>query len=56
MDPDVPLLIPEVSAAHLDVIRGQQENRGHDTGFIVSKPNCSTAGLVLVRSLSSIFR
>jgi aspartate-semialdehyde dehydrogenase len=32
MDPDVPLLIPEVNAAHL----------------IVTNPNCSTAGLVLV--------
>lgn len=48
MDPDVPLLIPEVNAAHLDAIRVQQKNRGYDTGFIVTNPNCSTAGLVLV--------
>ncbi|HET7149959.1 MAG TPA: aspartate-semialdehyde dehydrogenase [Candidatus Acidoferrum sp.] len=48
MDPDVPLLIPEVNAAHLDAIRAQQKNRGYDTGFIVTNPNCSTAGLVLV--------
>jgi aspartate-semialdehyde dehydrogenase len=48
MDPDVPLLIPEVNAAHLDAIPTQQKNRGFDTGFIVTNPNCSTAGLVLV--------
>ncbi len=48
MDPDVPLLIPEVNAAHLDAIAMQQKNRGYDSGFIVTNPNCSTAGLVLV--------
>jgi aspartate-semialdehyde dehydrogenase len=48
MDSDVPLLIPEVNAAHLDAIPLQQKNRGYDTGFIVTNPNCSTAGLVLV--------
>jgi len=48
MDPVVPLLIPEVNAAHLDAIPLQQKNRGDGTGFIVTNPNCSTAGLVLV--------
>jgi aspartate-semialdehyde dehydrogenase len=48
MSPDVPLLIPEVNAAHLDAIPNQQKNRGYGTGFIVTNPNCSTAGLVLV--------
>ena len=48
MDPDVPLLIPEVNASHLEAIPVQQRNRGYDTGFIVTNPNCSTAGLVLV--------
>jgi aspartate-semialdehyde dehydrogenase len=48
MDPDVPLLIPEVNAAHLEAIPTQQRNRGYDSGFIVTNPNCSTAGLVLV--------
>jgi len=47
-DADVPLLIPEVNASHLDAIPVQQKNRGYDTGFIVTNPNCSTAGLVLV--------
>lgn len=48
MDADVPLLIPEVNASHLDAIPVQQKNRGYDRGFIVTNPNCSTAGLVLV--------
>jgi aspartate-semialdehyde dehydrogenase len=48
MDPDVPLLIPEVNAQHLDAIPLQQKNRGYSSGFIVTNPNCSTAGLVLV--------
>ncbi len=47
MDPDVPLLIPEVNAAHLAAIPVQQKNRGYDRGFIVTNPNCSTAGLVV---------
>src|SRR5260370_20257649 len=48
MDPDVPLLIPEVNASHLDAIPLQKKNRGYDGGFMVTNPNCSTAGLVLV--------
>ena len=48
MEADVPLLIPEVNASHLDAIPVQQRNRGYDTGFIVTNPNCSTVGLVLV--------
>src|SRR5499433_2337147 len=48
MDPDVPLLIPEVNASHLDSVLLQQKNRGYGSGFIVTNPNCSTAGLVLV--------
>jgi aspartate-semialdehyde dehydrogenase len=48
MAADVPLLIPEVNAAHLDAIALQQKNRGYSSGFIVTNPNCSTAGLVLV--------
>ena len=48
MDLDVPLLIPEVNAAHVNSIPVQQKNRGYDSGFIVTNPNCSTAGLVVV--------
>ena len=56
MDADVPLLIPEVNAAHLDAIPVQQKNRGYGSGFIVTNPNCSTAGLVLVlKPLADVF-
>src|SRR5260370_14554337 len=48
MDPDVPLLIPEVNSAHLDAIPAQQKNRSYDTCFIITHPNCSAACLVLV--------
>jgi aspartate-semialdehyde dehydrogenase len=48
MDAYVPLLIPEVNAAHLQAIPIQQKKCGYDRGFIVTNPNCSTAGLVLV--------
>jgi len=40
----VPLLIPEVNPAHLDLVRKQPTfDQG---GFIVTNPNCSTVGLV----------
>jgi aspartate-semialdehyde dehydrogenase len=56
MDKDVPLLIPEVNASHVDCIPVQQKNRGYNGGFIVTNPNCSTAGLVLVlKPLADIF-
>src|SRR5215470_2397088 len=44
MDPDVPLLIPEVNHQHLGLITHQQYSSG---GFIVTNPNCSTIMLVL---------
>jgi len=46
MDPDVPLVIPEINAGHLDLIEQQRAARGWP-GAILANPNCSTAGLVL---------
>jgi len=46
MDKDVPLLIPEVNAGHLDAVEVQKKNRGWD-GFIVTNPNCTTIQFVL---------
>jgi aspartate-semialdehyde dehydrogenase len=43
MDPDVPLLIPEVNHDHLR----QLESQSHGKGFIVTNPNCSTIMLAL---------
>lgn len=47
MEPDVPLLIPEVNPEHAAAIRVQQQRRGWDNGFVVTNPNCSTIHLVL---------
>lgn len=47
MEADVPLLIPEVNPQHLSLIPYQQQQRGWDTGYIVTNPNCSTIHLVL---------
>ncbi|MDP3764945.1 MAG: aspartate-semialdehyde dehydrogenase [Nanoarchaeota archaeon] len=45
MDDDVPLLIPEVNAEHLSIIKKQKKRFGK--GFIVTNPNCSAIGLVM---------
>jgi aspartate-semialdehyde dehydrogenase len=45
MDPDVPLLIPEVNADHLDAIV-LQRSQGR-AGYIVTNPNCSVVGLAM---------
>jgi aspartate-semialdehyde dehydrogenase len=45
MDPDVPLLIPDVNPDHTALIRVQQARRGW-RGFIVTNPNCSATHLV----------
>jgi len=47
MDPDVPLLIPEVNPDHLRLVPLQRKRRGWGKGFIVTDPNCATIGLVL---------
>lgn len=45
LDPDVPLLVPEVNADHLGLARYQSSfSRG---GAILTNPNCSTIGLAL---------
>lgn len=43
MDPDVPLLVPEINSEHLELVRLQQ----YGGGMIVTNPNCSTIGIVL---------
>jgi len=42
MDPDVPLLVPEVNADHLELARRQA-----GPGLVLTNPNCSTIGLTL---------
>ena len=45
MDPDVPLLVPEVNPDHLSVLATQRKKTGG--GYIVTNPNCSVAGLAM---------
>lgn len=51
MEPDVPLLVPEVNPDHLKMIPQQQRRRGWK-GQIATNPNCST--IVLVMALAPL--
>ena len=46
MEPDVPLLVPEVNPDHLKIIPQQQRRRGWK-GQIATNPNCSTIVLTM---------
>jgi len=43
MDEDVPLLVPEINADHLRLIKQQKYGKG----MIVTNPNCSVIGMVM---------
>ncbi|MBV8673154.1 MAG: aspartate-semialdehyde dehydrogenase, partial [Acidobacteriaceae bacterium] len=47
MHEDVPLVIPEVNADHLPILENQTWRR-QSGGYLVTNPNCSAIGLVLV--------
>ena len=44
--PDVPMVIPEINDAHLEVIAAQKKRLGTTRGFIAVKPNCSIQSYV----------
>ena len=46
MDPDVPMLNPEINCSHVSLIEEQRKRRKWD-GVIVTNPNCSTTVLTL---------
>ncbi len=46
MEPDIPLLVPEINPGHLSLIHSQQKNRAWK-GMIVTNPNCSTVVLTM---------
>jgi len=46
MDLDVPLLVPEINADHLRLLKAQKEHRKWK-GQIVTNPNCSTVALTM---------
>lgn len=57
MEPDVPLLVPEVNPDHARIIEEQRRRRGWKTGFIATNPNCSTVGLVMaLRPIHDAFK
>ena len=39
--PDVPMIVPEINASHVEVIESQKKRLGTKRGFIAVKPNCS---------------
>ena len=43
---DVPMVIPEINDAHLEVIAAQRKRLGTKRGFIAVKPNCSIQSYV----------
>ncbi len=47
MAPDVPLVVPEVNADHLDLVSTQASYSSPQGGYLVTNPNCSAIGLVL---------
>lgn len=47
MDQDVPLMIPEVNADHLKLLKTQRSKRGWK-GSIATTPNCTVTGLAIV--------
>lgn len=56
MEPDVPILIPEINFDHLNIVDLQRKNR-NSKGFVVTNSNCSVAGLsVALKPLVDRFR
>jgi aspartate-semialdehyde dehydrogenase len=52
---DVPLLLPEVNADHIALVRQQRKNRGW-SGAILTNPNCTSTGLtVALKALQDAF-
>lgn len=43
MDPDVPLLVPEVNPDHLDLLESQH----FEKGSLITNPNCSVIGITM---------
>ena len=44
--PDVPMIMPEINADHVDIIPYQRKRLGTTRGFIAVKPNCSIQSYV----------
>lgn len=52
---DVPLLLPEINADHIHIIKEQRKKRGW-SGAILTNPNCTSTGLTIVlKALDNAF-
>lgn len=52
---DIPLLIPELNADHIDLIPGQRVRYGWK-GLLVASPNCTTTGIAMpLKALDAAF-
>ncbi|MBN1310967.1 MAG: aspartate-semialdehyde dehydrogenase [Anaerolineae bacterium] len=45
MEPDVPLIVPEINPDHIHLIKAQREMRGW-SGSIITAPNCAVTGFI----------
>jgi aspartate-semialdehyde dehydrogenase len=52
---DVPLLLPEINADHIQLVEHQRKNKGW-SGCIVTNPNCTSTGLTIaLKALDDAF-
>lgn len=52
---DVPLLLPEINADHIHLVKHQRQNKGW-SGCIVTNPNCTSTGLTItLKALDEAF-
>jgi aspartate-semialdehyde dehydrogenase len=52
---DVPLLLPEINAEHIQLVKQQRQNKGW-SGCIVTNPNCTSTGLTIaLKALDEAF-
>src|SRR3990172_8532005 len=52
---DVPLLLPEINADHIQLVKAQRQNKGW-SGCIVTNPNCTSTGLTIaLKALDNAF-
>jgi len=52
---DVPLLLPEINADHIQLIKHQRQQKGWD-GCIITNPNCTSTGLTIaLKALDNAF-
>ncbi len=52
---DVPLLLPEINADHIQLVKHQRQSRGW-SGCIITNPNCTSTGLTIaLKALDNAF-